>query len=314
VEAFLRDVMPRASAAELLLGNSLRKNLVAITAPVHADAEPLFRWGNGFAWSYAGNVTDSIREKVKRAGGNVQADIRVSLAWHNLDDLDLHAVTPEGRHIHYANKAGILDVDMNAFGPMSREPVENLAFMRPRDGVYRISVNQFNRRETKDVGFTLEIENAARVEELTWDRAVSGTIEAAQITVVNGIVTSINANPELKRRGISQQAWGLSTETFVPISTVMLSPNHWGTAHGNKHYLFMLDGCRADEPVRGIYNEFLRPDLERHRKVFEVLGNRTKCPPAEEQLSGVGFSDTVRETATIRVSGSKLRKTYNVKF
>ena len=48
-----------------------------------------------------------------------------------------------------------------------------------------------------------------------------------------------------------------------------------------------------EEPVRGIYNEFLTGALEPHRKVFEVLGNRTKCQPSDKQLSGVGFSETV---------------------
>lgn len=70
----------------------------------------------------------------------------------------------------------------------------------------------------------------------------------------------------------------------------------------------------TDEPTRGIYNEFLRNDLDKRRKVFEVLGNRTKCPVSTEQLSGLGFSSTQRNTLTVRVKGTGLQATYNINF
>src|SRR5690606_21407108 len=102
---------------------------------------------------------------------------------------------------------------------------------------------------------------------------------------------------------------------FVKVNTLLLSPNYWDDqAAGNKHLFFILEGCANDEPARGIYNEFLRPELEKHRKVFEVLGNRTKCQPDGEQLSGLGFSFTQRNTATVRVKGDRLNATFNIKF
>jgi hypothetical protein len=47
---------------------------------------------------------------------------------------------------------------MNAGGARSRTPVENLAFNRLENGVYKVYVNQFNRRETIDFGFAIEVE------------------------------------------------------------------------------------------------------------------------------------------------------------
>jgi uncharacterized protein YfaP (DUF2135 family) len=81
------------------------------------------------------------------------------LAWFNFDDLDLHAWTSKNHHIYYANKLGILDVDMNAGIGRTRNPVENLAFNDFTNGTIKISVHQFNQRETIDFGFTIEVES-----------------------------------------------------------------------------------------------------------------------------------------------------------
>jgi hypothetical protein len=86
---------------------------------------------------------------------------------------------------------------------------------------------------------------------------------------------------------------------------VMLSPNHWdGQEIGNKHWFFILDECRNPDPVRGLYNEFLTQEFWEHRKVFEVLGAKLQAPYSEEQMSGVGFSSTVRNSVLAKVSGA----------
>jgi hypothetical protein len=318
IDDFMKDVLPKARSMELLLKNGLRKNLMSITAPQHANSTPLFKWGNDFAWSYNGNITDAIREKVKKAGGNVEADIRVSLAWFNYDDLDLHAYLPDGTHVYFGNKKGILDVDMNAGWGNTREAVENLAFMRPRDGEYRVEVNQYNQRETTNVGYTLEFEFGGQLHQFTHERAAKGTVCVLIFTVKDGQVVDWKAptTADLKHQGQSEVVWHVQTETFIPVSTITLSPNHWdGKEIGNKHHFFLLEGCKVDEPIRGIYNEFLRSDLEAHRKVFEVLGNKTMVQPSfEEQLSGVGFSSTVPSQVTVRVTGEKINKLYNILF
>lgn len=313
MDDFLANVLPSSTTLEVLLKNSQVNNLVSITAPVHGDSGSLFKWGNDFAWSYNGEMADSIKERVKAAGGNVDAKLRFSLGWSNYDDLDLHVVTPNGSHIYFGNKQRILDVDMNAVRGTSREPVENAAFTNPEDGAYLIKVDQFSQRETTDVGFTLELADANGVKQYQHPESLRDRAEI-WVTVKNSLIVSVKLGPGITDKSASKPIWGVNTETFVPVETLMLSPNHWDDNKvGNKHWFFILKGCKSPDQTRGIYNEFLNSKLDEHRKVFEVLGNKCKCPVADEQLSGVGFSSTRNDTVIIRVTGA-VHKTFNVKF
>lgn len=316
IHDFLKDVLPTARSAALLLENSHTSHMVSLTAPVHNNTGRLFKWNNDFAWSYVGEVTDSIRQRVKRAGGNVEAALRVSLAWNNLDDLDLHAHCPDG-HIYFGNKLGILDVDMNAGSGHTREPVENLSWTHPRDGVYKIMVNQYNQRETRDVGFTLEAECNGQLRRWSYSPAVRGTVDCIRFTVKGGAVTELQTQtPHLEEGNASNEIWGVRTQTLVPISTIMCSPNHWENAGGvgAQHWFFMLQNCVNPEPARGIYNEFLRGELEPHRKVFEVLGSKSKCLHTANQLSGVGFTAARDHRVTLQVTTNTNTRAYNISF
>ncbi|WP_043516111.1 MULTISPECIES: hypothetical protein [unclassified Actinoplanes] len=306
VAVFLKDIMPGAAAIDLWVADSHEPHLVSLTTGRHPDAPRLFRWDNDFAWSYGGNVTDSIRERVKRAGGNVTGKLRVSLSWFNHDDLDLHVFEPNGDHIWYQDKRNKLDVDMNAGGAFSREPVENVTWTGTvPDGEYRIEVNQFRKRESTRVGFVIETESNGRIEHYRHDRAVGQkeTVEVGRMTVTDEVITAFRPGEDMRLGSAGREVWGITTEQFVPVSTIMYSPNHFdGNEVGNRHYFFILQGCVNDQPTRGIYNEFLRDDLLAHRKVFEVLGDRTKCEPAQDQLSGLGFSSTVRNAVVAKVT------------
>lgn len=315
INAFMQEVLPTAKGIDLFLANGLQKNLVTLTAPVHADVQPLFKWANNFAWSYNGNITDAIKEKVKRAGGNTGAALRVSLAWHNPDDLDLHARCPDG-HVYYGDKKGILDVDMNAFGPRSdTDPVENLSWTRPRDGSYEILVNQYNHRTKERPGFVIELECGGKVQQFTYAAEVRSTVRAINFTLRNGEITELEVCAGLVGKGVQQDAWGLKTEQFVKVQTLMFSPNYWDDQTvGNKHWFFMLEGAKNDQPARGIYNEYLKAELDKHRKVFEVLGSKTMCPPTDEQLSGVGFSSTRGDSVVARVAFADRQATFIIHF
>jgi hypothetical protein len=321
IDDFLANVVPKASSIDVMVKNTMAANFMSLTAPVHDEVERLFKWDNNFAWSYDGNITDSeIKEKVARAGGNVtNAALRISLAWYNTDDLDLHVFTPRRNHIYFGNPEGALDVDMNAYGRIVRNPVENVSFT-PRnleDGVYKVVVNNYNRRESVDVGFVIEVENSGVVNSYSYRFPVDHKedIKVVDITIKNGIVSDIKVYPKIDGTALSKEKWGVKTETLVPVETLILSPNYWDdNASGNKHWFFILKDCVNPEPTRGIYNEFLRGDLDKHRKVFEILGDKTKCQPSDNQLSGIGFSSTKREQLIAVVKGEKLNKVYNINF
>ena len=329
LDDFMTRILPETQSMSVLFKGSQLGNLMSLTAPTHPEPKQLFRWTNDFAWSYGGNVADSIKERVKAAGGKVDgAILRVSLSWFNHDDLDLHIHQPPGRgtqgladEIFFGNKrgwtGGILDVDMNAGGGMTRTPVENIVWAKsPPDGAYRIVVNNYRYRETSDPGFVIETESGGKLSHYSYNKGVRDkqNIHVATLHMKNGVIERVEAGePGITAANISQEKWGLTTEQYVNVNAVMLSPNYWGdNSVGNKHTFFVLDNCKSDEDTRGFYNEFLHSRLEPHRKVFEVIADKTKCQPTEGQLSGLGFSSTKKDSFIVRVTQGKKQRLFNV--
>jgi len=321
IEDFIKDVLPSAQSLEVMMENRHTSNLVSLVAPVYANSEPLLKWDNGFSWSYNGEVTDSVKERVKKAGGNVVGDVRVSLSWFNYDDLDLHVREP-GDHIYFGNKrsrnGGHLDVDMNV-GATTREAVENVVYVdkkRMTPGRYSFYVNNYTKRESIDVGFSIQVEVGGEVQNLHYEKAVRGGQDVDVLTLDVSRDGSIKITPvkDMKGGKQSQEVWGVKTEQFNKVRMVMLSPNHWDdNSVGNKHYFFMLEDCLNPDDTRGIFNEFLRPELVEHRKVFEVLGSKMKAEHTDQQLSGVGFSETKNDAILVKVGGS-FNRVLKVKF
>lgn len=303
---FVSNILPAAKTVDLIVENRHTGNFVSLTGS--DGPERIFKWENNFAWSYDGDVTDSVKQRVKAAGGNINAKLRISLSWFNTDDLDLHAHSPFD-HIYFGNKVGILDVDMNVHNPV-RNPVENLAFNDLRDGVYDIKVNQYRQRETTDFGFAIEVESAGILNQYQYPKTVKNTIDCFKLHVKNNQLVKIETT--LVGGNISKEKWGIKTETITPVTAIMYSPNHWGDQHvGAKHLIFALRDCKNPDPTRGIYNEYLRSDFEKHRKVFEVLGSKTKCQPTDNQISGLGFTSARGDTVTVIVDGKRL---FNITF
>ena len=321
IEDFIKDVVPNATSIEVLLESRHINNLMTLTAPSNKDAKNLFKWPNNFAWTYNGDLADSsIKDKVQAAGGKVNGYLRCSLAWYNGDDLDIHIIQPWGSEINYSCRAGasggVLDVDMNAGGIHSRKPVENVIWEdEPRmEGMYTVYVHNFNKREYHDVGFTVEIECNGEVREYTYTTDLRGrdrvTVAKFEYSKAKGIVI----HDVLPSNSSDKETWNLSTNKFHKVSLLTLSPNYWNGAEvGNKHYFFILDGCKNPSPVRGFFNEYLRSELSQDRKTFEMLANKMKAPYSDNQLSGLGFSSTIRNSVICKVTGSFTR-TIKVNF
>lgn len=315
IEKFISDIVPNVDTIEVLVENRHVANLVSLVAPIHADANPLFKWSNNFSWSYNGDMADSLKERVKRAGGNVTGDLCCRLAWRNFDDLDLHMIEPGGE-IYFARKisaasGGQLDIDMNAGGGHTRTPVENIFYgdrRRMPDGAYQLLVRQYNRRESVDIGFEVEFDFLGDVRRYEYDRPMKSGERVGVVSFDYSKKDGIRITNELKSQPVSRTLWGLASGNFHRVNVLTLSPNYWGERGvGNKHYMFMLDGCVNDGVARGFFNEFLRPELDAHRKVIEIVGSRQKTRETPNQLSGLGFSDTRRDELTVRVKGNFTR-------
>ena len=322
IEDFIKNVVPTATKIEALVENKHNNNFMSLVAPLNLNATKMFKWNNNFSWSYKGNVTDSIKERVKEAGGSVEGCLRISLSWNNYDDLDLHVFTPNGEHIYFSNpytikEKGNLDVDMNAGGRNSRTPVENIIFPSidlMQKGIYEIKVNNFNARERKDLGFVVQIEFNNTIYELEYDNNNVRNLNVADI-VFDGINFTLNS--KIKSSQTSKNINNIDTNKFKTVSMLLNSPNYWDDQKiGNKHYFFILENCILDETPRGFFNEYLRDDLITHKRIFEALGSKMIVPPLKnpsDQLSGIGFSSTIRNELIVRVT-STFTRLLKIKF
>lgn len=325
IDKFIETILPNISKMQVLVEPKLTSNLVSLVAPADAEAPNILKWDNNFSWSYIGDITDSIKERVKKAGGKVDGYMRVSLSWFNRDDLDLHVVTPSRNEIYFNTRQdsitrGILDVDMNVHGE-STDPVENITWNNKgyiESGKYKVFVTNFTKRETKDIGFEIEFEVNGVVTNYSYKKPMRGqenkTVFTFDFDKNLGDVTEIKVEKDIDTTLASKEIWGIKTNEFVDVSLMSISPNYWNEQQiGNKHYFFFLKDCKNPEETRGLYNEFLNGKLDKHRKVFEVIGNKLRCPVSDRQLSGIGFSSTKKETLVCKVEG-KFARTLKIKF
>lgn len=314
IEDFINKVIPKAKSIEVLVENKHMPNFVSVIAP-EKNAKPLLKWDNNFSWSYTGGITDSIKEKVKAAGGKVDGVLRASLEWSNYDDLDLHCIEPDKNEIYFARKksptsTGHLDVDMNAGGGTTREPVENIIWTdekKMKEGQYQVNVHNYSKRDMKDQGYTLQIECNGEVFEFSETFNPASQSYGIKVVFNWSRKDGIKFTNDVKTKTSSREKWGVKTNTFVKVKQVLNSPNHWGKQVGNKHYMFMLEGCKSDESPRPFFNEFLSPDLDKHRKVLEIIGSKVKVSETPSQLSGLGFSETQKNSMIVRVTGNFAR-------
>ena len=324
-DTFVNEVLPTASKVEVYLENRHSSNFVSLIAPVNKNAKSMFKWGNNFSWAYAGNITDSMKERVKSAGGKVDGDLRFSIQWNedgNDDcDLDAHCKEPNGFEIYYSdrisyNTKGQLDVDI--IHPGKNVAVENITWASRRTmkaGTYKFFVHQFSSNGVKN-GFRAEIEFDGNIYSYDYPHGMcyGEDVMVAEVT--------LNANGQFSIKSLipdslsTKTVWNLKTNEFVPVSVICYSPNHWSTADnqtGHKHLFFMLKNCINEENPSGMFNEFLTQELYNHRHVMEALGNKLRVDDTSDQLSGLGFALDKRDDVVVKVYGTTER-TLKIKF
>lgn len=325
-EDFIKNVLPVAKELEVYLENKHIQNMVSLIAPEVADAKTMFKWNNGMSWAYTSNITDSdIKENVKAAGGSVTGIVRFSIQWNDGNgkdnsDLDAHCLEPQGGdHIYFSHKisrytGGELDIDITdpiyqckSNGGVAVENITYPSKERMKPGTYKFYVNQYSFRNSQ--GFKAEVEVNGEIHSYEYNTPVRGNVDVAEVILDQSgnfkVVDKLPGNCAT----ISKDVWGIKTLQFTPVSVVCYSPNYWDEQKGigHQHLFFMLKDCINPEEPNGYYNEFLKPELEQHRRVFEALGAKAHVKDVDDQLSGVGFSLTKRNDLIIKVKGATER-------
>jgi hypothetical protein len=316
VEVFVKDILPQASNVEVFLENKHSGNMVSLIAPVNSDSPTMFKWGNGFSWAYSGNITDSMKERVKAAGGNVEGVLRFSLQWNtefdNRNDFDAFCIEPDGTRIYFGKKVGHKsggNLDVDIIHPNNTEvAVENITWpieSRMQGGIYSFGVNNFTHRGGRS-GFSAEIEYQGQIYSYDYPKELRQKEDVIVAKIKYNRKDGIKFIESLPSSTSSRTVWNLPTNGFHPVSVCMFSPNYWDEQKGigHKHYFFMLKDCINEQQPNGFFNEFLREELMPHRQVLEALGSRMKVQLSENQLSGIGFSSTKRDSLVCKVSGS----------
>jgi hypothetical protein len=319
IDKFVAEILPRLTSIDVLLENRHAGNLVSVIAPAVSDAPSMFKWANAYSWAYSGNITDSMKEQVKAAGGAVDGVLRFSIQWNedfdNQNDFDAHCIEPNGSRIYYGNKrpsgaSGSLDVDI--IEPGRKVAVENITWPRRetmQDGIYKLQVNLFMDLGGQS-GFRSEVEFDGQIHSFDYSTPMrsGSTITVAEVSYSR--INGFSIAKSLDSSASSRSLWGKQTNQFYPVSSMMLSPNYWDEqqSNGNKHFFFLMGGLINEETPNGFFNEFLNNDLMPHKRVFEALGGRMKVSSSDpKQLSGVGFSSTQRNSVTCKIVGHTQR-------
>jgi len=315
IEDFIQTVLPKARNIELMVESRHESNLMSLIAPENRDAPSMLKWSNNFSWAYNGDITDSMKQNVKNAGGNVEGVLRFSIQWNDVDynqnDFDAHCIEPGGHEIYYSYKlnpqtTGQLDVDI--ITPGNKVAVENITWTdinKMHEGKYKFFVRNFSHRGGKS-GFSAEIEYGGEIYAFAYNQELKQKEDVVVAELIFSRKEGLRFLNSLEHSTQSKEIWGIKTQKFTQVAMVMFSPNYWDdqVGIGNKHYFFMLDGCKNQHQPRGFFNEFLKESLTPHRKVFEALGSRMRVELADLQLSGIGFSSTQRNSIVAKVEGS----------
>ncbi|AMM44929.1 hypothetical protein SP15_131 [Bacillus phage SP-15] len=311
-EKFKNTVLPSADAIEVLVDNPNR--IMAMVTANIPTAENILQWDNPFSWYYHGGVDASIRERLEEYGGRYEGnEIRASLIWEGLTDLDLHCISPTGEHIYYSTGSrrdrfgGYLDLDMNGMDKSSHKPVENIRWTNAPEGRYKFYVHNYQERENGRNGTPFRVELEINGQVYHYDGKALRNNQ--QVTVFEFDYRK-GQQPNIQSAGVSSSAedWTVETNKFVKVNGITTSPNLWGdkpVTHAGTHVFFLLDGVKdtSEGKGRGFFNEMLKSDLREIRKTLELYTASTPIKGAEEATAcGVGYNKDTEWNLTVKVT------------
>ncbi len=311
-EKFKRTVLPTAESMEVLVDNESR--LMALVTALYPESQNILQWDNTFSWYYHGGIDGEIKRRVEEAGGRYENnEIRVSLIWEGLTDLDLHCINPHDEHIMYSQKkdsnGGWLDLDMNGLDKNSAKPVENMRWAsNAPEGRYEFYVHNYDERVNGIHGtpFRAELE----IGEEVYHYNGAPLKNDSKITVFKFDYKK-RQTPQFTNQPHSRSVdndWGVAANSFVKVNGITTSPNLWGEnpkpASGT-HVFFLLDGVKdgAEGKGRGFFNETLKPELRPIRKTLEEFTAQTPIEGSESATAcGAGYSKDNEWNLTVKVT------------
>jgi len=324
IELFVSDILPKVTDIEVFVENKHSPNFMSLVAPKKSRSKNMFKWKNNFSWAYNGNITDSMKERVKSAGGKVDGVLRFSIQWNdngdNNNDFDAHCHEPGGNLIYYGAKnnyqtLGNLDVDIQT--PNANVAVENITWSnesRMQEGVYTFLVHNYAHRGGRS-GFSAEIEYGGEIYSYDYQNELRQGESVIVAKIKYSRKDGIKFIESLPSTTSSKTIWDIATQQFQPVSVCMHSPNYWDDklGVGHKHYFFIMNNCKNEDNPNGFFNEFLKEELMTHKRVFEALGSKMRVDNASNQLSGLGFSSTQRNNLICKLKG-KFNRTVELTF
>lgn len=317
IDKFMKDILPSCTSVEAFFANSHQGNLVSLTTANNAESKSIFKWDNNYSWTFNGNLAgkSQIKEAVKSEGGKIDGVLRFSIIWNengkDILDFDAHAKEPNGTEIAFnsykgspTQMSGMLDVDMIRPHKMGVENIVWSNLSKMKNGLYKFWIHNYDAGQ--NTGFKAEIEVDGETYSYEYNQCAMGNTAVAEVSLKDGVFSIKHLIPESSVS--SKEVYGLETNQFHKVNLMCLSPNHWGDNNvGNKHYFFMLEGCKSPVSIRSFHNENLLPELAQHRKVLEVLGATNMIEPTKKQLSGLGFNATVRDELIVKLQGTHKR-------
>lgn len=324
IEDFIQEIVPEAESIEIMFFNKYENNLMSLIAPNVDSAPNILKWDNNFSWTYNNNVTDSMKDRVRKAGGKVDGVLRFSIQWNdgdnNQNDFDAHCIEPNGNHIYFGNKqymhpsTGILDVDI--INPGEKVAVENITWSdinHMEKGIYIFYVYNYQHNGGK-TGFTAEIEYNGKIYSYEYNKELIQYERVLVASIDFDKSSNLKFIRSLPSTTATKEIWNINTNKFHRVKMLLNSPNYWDDNNtGNKHWFFILQDCLNPDNARGLFNEYLNNDLHDHRKVFEVLGSKLLTEKSTNQLSGLGFSSTKRNEVLCRIKGN-FKRIINITF
>ena len=322
----IREIIRGAKKIELLLTENLIKNQVVLTKAKYKDSPILFKWGNNWSWIYKEGYSDAtfVKSDVKRYGGNIDAELRISLWWNSLCDFDLHVIDPSGYHIYYADAksptGGELDVDMNVSKP-KKPAIENVFWKEsPPKGKYHVYIHNYTRRE-KNSGFIVEIEYKGAIYQFKYDEHLPDDKKKEVVDFVinkNGKLEITKIYPEIEPIKLGRNIWNSELGSWVEVKAILPSPNYWesGNKIGQEHMIFLIDAkLKGDEKIKPFTIDQIDNKYREHRKAFALLADNIPVETKGNPAVGLGFSRNRGETIYLRITDKNgNKKNYKVRL